>query len=344
MRLTLHHFELATRHPFTIARGTRTSQRTLIVELEEEGVRGYGEAGESNFYGATLENMTAAVEAARPIIERQSLRQNEPAELWQFLITERPELKANSFALSAIDIAEHDLWGKLRGAPLWKLWGLDLDRCPPSDYTIGIDTVATMLAKLREFPGFPVYKIKLGGGRDLETLQALRRETDARFRVDANCAWTAAEAIETSFVLLELGVEFIEQPLPREEWAAMERVYRESALPVIADESCRTEEDVARCAGVFHGVNVKLSKCGGLTPARRMLAHARELGLKTMIGCFTECSVGISAAAQLLPLTDYADLDGALLLAEDPAAGVMIDRGRVVFPQENGCGARLLRT
>ena len=170
-----------------------------------------------------------------------------------------------------------------------------------------------MVAKLKEMPGFPVYKVKLGTKNDIEIIRALRKATDAAFRIDANCAWTAEETIEKSHALKELGVEFIEQPMVRENWKEMEKVYRESALPIIADESSQTEEDVARCAGLFHGINVKLPKCGGLTPGKRMLEDARRRGMKTMVGCFTESSVGISATAQVLPLLDYADLDGILL-------------------------------
>jgi L-Ala-D/L-Glu epimerase len=340
MNLTLLRFELKTRHPFTIARGTTVVQPTLVVELEQDGVRGYGESNETAFYGASMENMTAALEAVREDLESQRLGPADPAALWKEL---NPQLSGNRFAQSALDQAAWDLWGKLRGEPVWKLWDLTLDRCPPTDYTLGIDTIEIMLAKLREMPGFPVYKIKLGTPDDLEVLRALRHATDAVFRVDANCAWTAEETIEKSHALKKLGVEFIEQPLPREEWKAMEAVYHRAALPIIADESSQTEADLPRCAGLFHGVNVKLCKCGGLTPGKRMLEDARRRGLKTMIGCFTESSVGISAVAQLLPLVDYADLDGALLLAEDLASGIAIDRGRMIFPQENGCGSRLLR-
>ena len=188
-----------------------------------------------------------------------------------------------------------------------------------------------MVAKMQEFPGWPIYKIKLGTANDLEIVRALRGHTDAVFRVDANCGWGAEEAIRNSAALKELGVEFIEQPLPPDDWEGMKAVYAKSALPVVADESCQTEPDVDRCSGYFHGVNVKLVKCGGLTPARRMIAQAKQLGLKTMVGCMTETSVGISAIAQLLPMLDYVDMDGALLLAKDIATGVTIDRGRVRF-------------
>ena len=213
-----------------------------------------------------------------------------------------------------------------------------------TDYTIGIDTIDVMVRKLREVADWPLLKIKLGTPDDIEIIRRLREHTDAVFRVDVNGGWSAAETIRNSGPLGELGVEFIEQPLPAEDWNAMRRVYRESALPLIADESCRVEADVDRCRGCFHGVNIKLPKCGGLTPARRMIDRAKHLGLKVMVGCMTESTVGISAIAQLLPLLDYVDMDGALLLAQDIATGVTIDHGRVSYPKENGCGVRLLRT
>jgi L-alanine-DL-glutamate epimerase-like enolase superfamily enzyme len=338
MKLTLHRFDLPLRHVFTIARGSTEVSRTMIVELEQDGVRGYGEAGENRYYGASFENMSAALEAVRPRLESSSL--HDPTALWEQL---RPQLAANTFAQCALDIAVHDLWGKLCGQPVWKLWGLSIDDVPVTDYTIGIDTIEVMVAKMEEFAGWPVYKIKLGTPNDIEIVRELRKHTDAAFRVDANCAWTAEEAIRNSIALAPLGVEFIEQPLAPDDWQGMTAVRERSALPVIADESCQREPDVDRCRDYFHGVNVKLVKCGGLTPARRMLLRARELGLKTMVGCMTESSVGISAIAQLLPLLDYVDMDGALLLAEDAASGVTIERGRIRFPDENGCGVRLLQ-
>ncbi len=336
MKLTLHHFELPTRHPFTISRGTTTVQEALIVELEQDGMHGYGEAPAYDYYGSTMENMTAALENARGQIEAATL--DDPAELWETL---RPVLGQTTFPQCALDIAAHDLWGKLRGQPVWKLWGLSLDKNPPTDYTIGIDPIDVMLERMDEFPGFPVYKIKLGTPNDLEVIRALREHTDAVFRVDANCAWTAEETIRNSGPMKELGVEFIEQPMEPDRWDDMKEVYAKSALPVIADESCQVEADVDRCTGHFHGINIKLVKCGGLTPARRMIARARELDMRVMVGCFTESSVGISAIAQLLPLLDYVDMDGALLVGRDIATGVTIDRGRVIYPNENGCGVQM---
>ncbi len=340
MQLLLHRFDLPLWHVFTISRGSTAVSRTLIVELRQDGESGFGEAGECDFYGATIENMAAAIEAVRPRVEQSAL--GDPAELWMEL---SPSLHGNTFAQCALDMAAWDLWGKLQGKPLWRLWNLGMDpaRLPPTDYTIGIDAIDVMVRKLEEFPDWPVYKIKLGTPDDVETVRELRRHTLAVFRVDANCAWGVEETVQNAAALKDLGVEFIEQPLPREDWDGMKEVYARSVLPVVGDESCRYETDVEACAGCFHGVNVKLVKCGGLTPARRMLLRARELGLRTMLGCMTESTVGISAAAQLLPLLDYADLDGALLLAADCATGVRIDRGRIVLPKENGCGVRLTR-
>jgi L-alanine-DL-glutamate epimerase-like enolase superfamily enzyme len=337
MQLRLHTFHLPLRHTFTIARGSVDVQPTLVVELEDGGVRGYGEATTNEYYGATLESMSAALLAVREEIESYSL--SDPAAFWE---TMRPGLRDHPFAHCALDQAAYDLWGKLRGAPIWKLWGLSIDRLPPTNYTIGIDSIQNMVAKMQEFPGWPVYKIKLGTDHDVEIVRALRRHTDAVFRVDANCGWSADETIANSQQLKELGVEFIEQPLPAEQWKEMGRVLGSSALPLMADESCVAEEDVDRCAGAFHGVNIKLVKCGGMTPARRMIARARELGLKAMVGCMTESTVGISAIAQLLPLLDYVDMDGAVLLAKDIATGVRIENGYCRYPAENGNGVRLL--
>jgi L-alanine-DL-glutamate epimerase-like enolase superfamily enzyme len=337
MKLRFHSFQLPLRHTFTISRGSMDVQPTLIVELEQDGLHGYGEATTNDYYGATLEGMTAALEALRPEIESYSLQ--DPAAFWDAL---HPALRDQPFAHCALDQAAHDLWGKVQGAPVWKLWGLSLENLPPTNYTIGIDTIETMVAKMNEFPGWPVYKIKLGTGHDLEIVKELRRHTDSVFRVDANCGWTADETIENSQAMKLLGVEFIEQPLPADRWEDMGRVFGASALPVIADESCVVPEDVDRCAGAFHGVNIKLVKCGGLTPARRMIDRAKALGLKVMVGCMTESTVGISAIAQLLPRLDYVDMDGALLLSRDIARGVTIENGVCRYPPENGNGVTLV--
>jgi L-alanine-DL-glutamate epimerase-like enolase superfamily enzyme len=340
MQLTYRKFDLPLKHVFTISRGSVAVQETLIVQLAADGQFGYGEATTNSFYGATIENMSAAIESVRHTVERGTL--GDPVPLISNIDAEMPDSKFAMFALSALDQAIHDLWGKLRGAPVYRLWGLSVENVPMSDYTLGIDTPEKMVAKLNEMPGWPVYKIKLGTTDDLRIVRELRRHTDAAFRVDANCGWTADQTIELAPALKELGVEFIEQPLPPEDVDGARRAFERSALPLIADESCITEDDVDRCAGRFHGINIKLVKCGGLAAARRMVARARQLGLKVMAGCMTESTVGISALAQLLPLLDYVDMDGAVLLAKDIATGVRVERGKCVFPNVNGTGVQLI--
>jgi L-alanine-DL-glutamate epimerase-like enolase superfamily enzyme len=337
VKLALHYFDLPLKHPFRISRETIHVQPTVIVELESDGQRGFGEATTNAYYGVTLESLKEALRNTRSLIESSSAI--DPEGLWQQLSV---PLADNPFALCAVDQAAHDLCGKLLGQPVYRRWNLSTDHCPVSNFTIGIDDIDVMVSKLQEMPGWPIYKIKLGTDHDLDVVRALRRHTAARFRVDANCGWTAEEAIRNARELATLGVEFIEQPLPASDQVGQRQVYEQSALPVMADESCIVPADVARCQGRFHGINIKLSKCGGLTPARRMIAEARQLGLKVMVGCMTESTVGISAIAQLLPLLDYVDMDGAALLARDIASGARVIDGVCHFSAENGTGAQLL--
>lgn len=337
MDMVLHRFELPLRHSFTISRESIDRQPTLIVELRQAGFRGYGEATSNRYYDTSIESMVNVLESLRPEILRADC--NDPAQLWsQFDST----LSRHRFAQCALDQAAYDLWGKLNGQSVSSLWGLDRSKCPASNYTIGIDSIETMVAKMNQFPNWPIYKIKLGTEHDLDIVRELRSHTSAIFRVDANCGWTADETIRNATVLRELNVEFIEQPLPAEQIDEMPAVRRECELPVIADESCQEEHDVAHCEGKFDGINIKLVKCGGLTPARRMISVARERGLKVMVGCMTESTVGISAIAQLLPELDYVDMDGASLLAEDIAKGASVVNGVCHFPDENGTGVELL--
>ncbi len=338
MQLTIHRFELSLKHPFTISRETITCQPTLIVELSHQGERGFGEATTNRYYGVTMDRLIEQVLQVRDMVESHPA--DEPVELWERLAG---PLAGAPFALCAIDQAAHDLCGKLHGKPLHVMWGTTKGELPVSNFTIGIDSIDRMVAKLQEVPDWPVYKIKLGTDQDLQIIRELRRHTDARFRVDANCGWQVEQAIEMSHLLGDYGVEFIEQPLPAEDVQGQERLFSRSALPLMADESCQRIEDVAACAGRYHGVNIKLVKCGGLTPARRMIAAAREFGLKTMVGCMTESTVGISAIAQLLPELDYVDMDGAALLAEDIATGARVERGICHYGDRPGTGAMLGR-
>ena len=336
MRLLLHTHNLRLRHTFTITHESRDVQPTLIVELRDGDLHGYGEATETPYYGVTIDKMMQQLEAVRPLIE--SYEFNTPEKFYAFI---EPELRDDHpFALAALDSAANDLYGKKLGKPLYEIWGLDPAKNPITDYTIGLDTVEKMVEKMKAMP-FPLYKIKLGTKDDIRIVEELRKHTDAVFRVDANTAWSVQETIYNAIALQKLGVEFIEQPMPAADWEGMKRVFAESALPIIADESCIVEVDVARCYGFFHGINIKLMKCGGLTPARRMIVQARQLGLKVMVGCMTESNVGCSAIAQLLPLLDYVDMDGILLVDDDLATGVTIDFGKVIYASENGTGARL---
>jgi L-alanine-DL-glutamate epimerase-like enolase superfamily enzyme len=336
MKLILHSYTLPLRHTFTIAHDSRDVQETLIVELQEGDYSGYGEATANPYYEVTLEGMRDTLELHRDRIESYQL--DTPESFWTAM---HPLLRETPFVQCALDMAAHDLYGKKLGKPLYKLWGLSTRQMPITNYTIGIDTIDKMVAKMKEMP-WPLYKIKLGTPEDIAIVTALRQYTNATFRVDANCAWTVEETIANAKVLKTLGVEFIEQPLPGDDYEGMEHVIGYSDLPLIADESCIVESDIARCHGRFHGVNIKLTKCGGLTSARRMITEARRLGLRVMVGCMTESTVGISAIAQLLPLLDYVDMDGALLLKEDIATGVTIQFGRVRYADENGTGVNLL--
>ena len=337
MKIRLHEYNLPLTHPFTISRGTITAQGTIIIELQQDGVSGYGEATVNAYYDAAMADMKKRFTAMEPVLADHTFYDTET--FWNLCADEH--LADAPFVLAALDCAAHDLWGRLENAPVHQLWGLDPNDAVKSSFTIGIDEVDVMIAKLAEMPGWPIYKIKLGTPRDLEIITALREHTEAIFRVDANCAWAPNEAAALSGEMARQGVEFIEQPLEpdgSEAHKAQAQLFRESALPLIADESCAAEADVPRCVDHFHGINIKLCKCGGLTPARRMITTARDLGLKVMIGCMTESSVGISAA----PLLNYADLDGAVLLAQDAAEGVRVEQGLVKLLDVPGLGIQKL--
>lgn len=335
MHLQLHSYDLQLASPFKITHSTRTHQPTLIVELREGDLSGYGEATAVGYYGLNIDEMRERLEGLREVIENTPLET--PEQYWASL---EPYLGEHPFELCALDIAANDLWGKRKGQPLYQLWGLESDAGPMTNYTIGIGSIEEMQAKIKAKP-WPLYKIKLGTDHDVEIVRALREVTGAAFRVDANTAWTAEQTIEYAPQLADLGVEFIEQPLKADDWTGMERVFSESVLPVIADESCRREADVDKCHHHFHGINIKLMKCGGLTPARRMIARARELDMQVMVGCMTESTVGVSAIAQIRPLLDYVDMDGPLLLKEDIATGLDIRDGKIYYPDEAGTGVEL---
>lgn len=336
MQIGIKKYTLQLEHTFTISRESNDTQDTMIVSLSLKGKTGYGEATSNNYYNFTVENMTAEIEAVRDEIEGYDF--DTPENFYQHL----QSLKLRTFTLCALDLAANDLYGKLLGKPLYEIWGTDNGKYPITNYTIGIDTIPKMVEKLKEKP-WPLYKIKLGTKDDVAIVRALRKHTDSIFRIDANTAWTADEAIRNAPLLKELGVEFLEQPLKPDDLEGMAKLKEHSVLPIIADESCIVESDVEKCAPYFDGINIKLTKCGGLTPARRMIKKGKALGLKIMVGCMTESSVGISAIAQLLPQLDYVDMDGTLLLKHDIAKGVeILNDGEVVFPKLPGSGIEML--
>lgn len=336
MMLKTYEYALELRDTFTTGHGSRRVQPTLIVELNEDRFSGYGEAAATSYYGKSIAAMRSSLEGVKHLVEANFGKT--PEKLWELTF---PLLKNDLFAQCALDIAAHDLYGRKKGLPLYNLWGLDISNIPQTSYTIGIDSAEKMISKIKEFP-WPVYKIKLGKEHGVELVRELRKYTSSIFRIDANASWTAEQAVANSKKLKDLKVEFLEQPLNTEDVEGMRYLYKNSALPLIADESCIFESDVERCANHFHGVNIKLTKCGGLTPAKRMIEKARSLNLKVMVGCMTESTVGVSAIAHLLPLLDYVDMDGPLLIKNDIATGVRILKNKIEFPELNGTGVTLI--
>jgi L-alanine-DL-glutamate epimerase-like enolase superfamily enzyme len=336
MQLSLKKYTLALEHTFSISRESHNFQDTLIIGLSMNGKTGYGEATSNPYYKITAESMIAEIEGIRKDIESYDFKS--PEIFHQFL----EQKGLSNFSICALDLAAHDLYGKLLEKPLYQLWETTIDHYPTTNYTIGIADIDSMVIKMKERP-WPIYKIKLGTENDLEIIKELRKHTDSIFRIDANCGWTAKETIANAPQLKDLGVEFLEQPLKANDWEGMEQVMHHCVLPVIADESCIVEDDVEKCGLHFSGINIKLTKCGGLTPALRMIKKAKAMGLKVMVGCMTESSVGISAIAQLVPQLDYVDMDGAMLLKEDIANGIRInENGNLVFPKLGGSGITLL--
>ena len=332
MKVHYNTYNLPFTYPFTISKGTKTHQPTFIVQLEFFGVKGYGEAPAISYYNIPVEKMVSDLELKKNFIEKFSF--SDPERYWHYLHHLFPN---NPFLVCALDMAGWDLHGKLKRKQLHELWGLDIATSPLTDYTIGIDNIETMVKKMKEKP-WPIYKIKVGTADDIEMVTALRKETTAIFRVDANAGWTLEEALHKIPLLKELGVEFVEQPLAKDNWEDMKTLYKRSSLPLIADESCVNESDVSKCVDHFHGINIKLTKCSGITPARRMITKAKELGMKVMVGCMNESSVGTAAIAQLAPMLDYVDMDGPLLLSEDIAEGVKFDNGKIIYREGPGLG------
>ena len=339
MKLSHQVVALRTKHPFIIARGGSSEYRVVRVTLTDgDGATGWGEAAPSAYYGETADSVISVL----PVLARVL----DGADAWSLEAVEHALAKAirfNGSARAAVSAALHDLAAKRLGVPLYRMWGLDPAASPPSSFTIAIaPDEATLRARVQEAAQYPVLKIKLGTSWDARIARIVRElAPDKVLRVDANAAWTTKGALEIIPLLKELGVEFVEQPLPAHDLDGLRFVRDRSSLPIVADESCLVATDIPRLAGVVDGVNIKLAKCGGLREALRMIATARAHSMLVMSGCMVESSLGITAAAQLAPLLDYADLDGAALVAKDPYVGASIDGGVVRIPSAPGLGVSL---
>jgi L-alanine-DL-glutamate epimerase-like enolase superfamily enzyme len=327
-----------TTHPFVIARGGASEHRLIRVRIrDDDGVEGWGEAAPNRFYGETADTALAALERLRPIVEAM-----DPWHLEDVEAEMNRALRFNGSVKSAVSAALHDLAGKRLGVPIYRLFGLDPAKAPLSSFTIAIAaSEAELRERVAQAAEYPVLKVKLGTDHDEAIIRTVRDAApDKILRVDANAAWTAKQALRMIDILLQCGVEYVEQPLPAHDLEGTRFVRERSPLPVICDESCVTAADIAGLVGVADGINIKLSKCGGLREALKMIATARSHGMLVMAGCMIETSLGISAAAHFAPLLDYADFDGAALLADDPYTGATIARGVIAIPDAPGLGVR----
>ncbi len=332
--IPLRHYrqELELRHTFRLARGVSDVRQTLVLELEHEGLVGLGEAAPIERYGQDCDSVARAVET---MAQRLTPPLAYDSSVVSVAVPGEPAAEA------AMDMALCDLAGKRLEAPLYELMGIDPSQTPVTSFTIGMDTPEAVAKKVQEAGEYEVLKIKMGSDEDREILEAVRGVTDRPLRVDANEGWTLEGAQSRLEWLASMGVELVEQPLPAGQLEEMRELRRLSPLPLFADESVHRAADIPRLAGAFDGINIKLMKCGGLGEARRMIAVARAHGMQVMLGCMVESSLAITAAAHLSPLVDHVDLDGNLLIVDDPFVGVTVKGGRLVLPEEPGLGVRL---
>ena len=339
MKLAHEIVTLRTKHPFIIARGGSSEYRVVRVTLTApDGATGWGEAAPSKFYGETADTVVDVLPMLADALEG--------TDGWSLEALEHTlarTIRFNGAARAAVSAALHDMMGKRLGVPVYRLWGLDPAASPLTSFTIGIAPDETTLrARVADAAQYPVLKIKLGTSWDERIVRVVREmEPKKVLRVDANAAWTPKFALRIIPLLQELGVEFVEQPLPPEDLEGLRFVRERSSLPIVADESCLVAADIPKLAGVVDGINIKLAKCGGLREALRMIATARAHGMLVMAGCMIESSLGITAAAHFAPLLDCVDLDGAALVSNDPYIGASIDGGKVALPGGAGLGVTL---
>jgi L-Ala-D/L-Glu epimerase len=312
-------------HPFTIARGSSTVARTAIFRLHWNDVEGLGESAPSDRYGETIESVRAAFDAV-------GLASDDPYAVERLLAGLAPAARCG------LDVALHDLIAKDLDRPLWRLLGLDPAATPVTSFTVGIDEPETMLAKLDAIRDHPIVKVKLGFDGDIEVVRAMRARYTGTLRVDANEAWSPDGAVAKLAEIERCDVEFCEQPIPAGTPERLRWIRERSRVPLVADEDAKNAHDLPALAGCVDGVNVKLVKCGGIRAALAMIATARALDMRIMLGCMVESAILATAAAQLSPLVDWADLDGPFLTANDPFSGVTYDAGKIVLPDGPGLG------
>lgn len=339
MKLRFFPYELKLRHVFTVASYSRSTTPDVQVEIEYDGLTGYGEASMPPYLQhelGTMDSVLAFLETVQDRIGQFA----DPFQLEDILTYIDRLSPGNAAAKAAVDIALHDLVGKLLQAPWYRIWGLDKDKAPSTTYTIGIDTPEVVREKTKECAGrFNILKVKLGRDNDKEMIDTIRSVTDLPIAVDANQGWTDRHyALEMIHWLKEKGIVMVEQPMPKARLDDIAWVTQQSPLPIFADESLQRLSDVAALKGAFHGINIKLMKCTGMREGWKMLTLARALGMKVMVGCMTETSCACSAAAQLSPAVDFADLDGNLLIANDRFKGMEVQKGKITLTDLPGIG------
>jgi len=338
MKLSWEPYELKLQHTFTVATYSRTTTPDVQLRIDYDGFVGYGEASMPPYLGQSVESVCK-------FLEKVNLEQfPDPFQIDDILTYVDGINEGDAAAKAAVDIALHDLVGKLLGAPWYRIWGLNPAKAPLTTFTIGIDTPEVVREKTFECAGkFKILKVKVGLPGDKEMIETIRSVTDLPLAVDANQGWKDREhALDMIHWLKEKGIVMIEQPMPKEKLDDIAWLTERSPLPVFADESIQRLADVRRVAGAFTGINIKLMKCTGMREAWKMLTFARACGMKVMIGCMTETSCAVSAAAQISPAVDFADLDGNLLIANDRFRGVEVVNGALALPDRPGIGVELI--
>ena len=336
MNVTVRTIDVHLEVPFQISRAVRTEKRLVLLELEEDGRIARGEASPDPYFGDTPESLEREVRAALDLIPE------DPGDLAALRSRLEERFPHGGAAACALDILGHDRAAQAAGVPLRTFLGLAPAEAPPTSFTIGIAEPAVMAerAAAAGAKGFTVLKVKLGQGQEVEVLRLIRERFSGTIRVDPNAAWTAAEAPGRIASIARFGLEFVEQPVDPKDLDGLRQVRERSELPIVADEAAVRASDIDALAGACDGINVKLQKCGGIAEARLMIEKAHRLGLKVMLGCrAAETSVGIAAAAHLAPAVEWVDLDGNLLIVDDPFVAVPVERGRFVFSERPGLGA-----